>query len=795
MKISLCMIVGNVEDYILRCLESFATVADEICVVRAIGKQEADSTMDKVIEFCCEKRIPHKTANYFNRPEHKDWPHVDDFAAARQQSFDLAEGEYCFWADSDDVLEEQPGIKSETRDPKTEENPKAEIRAALTTAQIIRQCAERGGYAAFVFPYKIFGRGVSVPRERMIAKNAGRWRYPVHECFKFHIEPVQAVEDLRVQVVHMPHLNKSGSSERNLQILKSIPDQDLTPGMLYHLQGELAIAGDTLGAVQTAQRALKSPELGRPERYELFLNLAQLATAPGAKESMLVHAYMADPRRREALALLACHSMDSCKPDVALAYARQMMATVQPKNPDWNDRAAAYGWLGEEVYSQALRLSGLAAEAEFVRKHMLTNAGGARIALIHATRGRPQQAALCRKLWLDLAERPDAVEHIFVMDADDEESIPLRRMHHLVVPGGGGCVAAWNDGCAVTTAPIVVQLSDDWIPCPMWDKLLIERMGDVTQPKVLAISDGVRADDLLCMGICTRAYVELDWFMFHPDFTGVYSDNWFTELAYRRGMVVEARDIAFVHRHPLANQKSENRDPKTEGNPKAENRSGNGAVWDETYARQNAPERYVQGKAVFERLQAGGDWSEIPGFYNYWQLYQHIATQLRDGDTIAELGVWLGRSIIHLAQMLKRQGKRVKILAVDHFHGELNQPAHAAVVKAAGGSLRGAFERNCRAAGVEDMITILDGDTAAMADQVADGSLAFCYVDAAHDYESVKRDLAAWEAKMRKHSIALDLPAGIMAGHDAQHEPVIRAVKERWAETMVMGPVWVRGKL
>jgi len=44
------------------------------------------------------------------------------------------------------------------------------------------------------------------------------------------------------------------------------------------------------------------------------------------------------------------------------------------------------------------------------------------------------------------------------------------------------------------------------------------------------------------------------------------------------------------------------------------------------------------------------------------------------------------------------------------------------------------------------------------ASRVADRSMDFVYIDARHDYESVKEDLAAWCAKVR--------PGGILAGHD-----------------------------
>jgi len=742
-RISLCLIVGNESGYIERCLESFLPVADEVVVVRAVGGLAPDDTLERAAAVCRRHGVGLVTGEYRNRAEHADWPHVDDFAAARQLSFDLASGGWAFWCDADDVLEVEGSL-------------------GRGAGEVARELAGRGDYAAVVMPYRIFGRGISVPRERLVRRDAGRWRYPVHECFAFVVEPLQAVEDNRLVVVHRPALGKRGSCERNLRILRSIPAESLTTGLRYHLQQELGIAGDVAGSVALARELARAPDLGRPERYELFLSLAQLAEDLEVKRQFLHQAYAADPRRREALGLLVGNALDAGRGEEALAYARQMRATAGPGAREWNDRGPVYGWLGEEIYTHALRGAGEWVEAERVRQGMLAAAGGPRVALVHATRGRPQQAAVARKVWLDFAARPDRVEHVFVMDADDAASEPLRRMHHLVLPAGGGCVAAWNAGCALTRAPVLVQLSDDWVPCPMWDDLICARLGDVNLPRVLAVSDGVREDGLLCMAICTRAYWEQDWFLFHPDFTGVWSDNWFTELAYRRGAVVEARDIRFAHEHPV----------KT------------GRPLDETYARQNAPERYAEGEEVYRRLRGGGDWSEVPGFYNFWPLYREVAGRLRDGDVVCEVGVWLGRSVIHLAQMLRRAGKRVRILAVDHFRGEKDQPAHAAVVAAAGGNFRGEFEANLERCGVREMVEILEGESAEMALRVADGSLAFCFIDAAHDYESVSQDLAAWGPKVRE--------GGILAGHDAQHEPVLRAVRERYPGALVLGPVWLR---
>ncbi len=721
--ISLCMIVGNVQEYIERCLQSFKDAMDELCLVRAIGAAEPDDTIRLAEQWARANGKAFKFAEYTNAADHCDWPHVDDFAAARNLSFDLAAGDYLLWCDSDDVLE--PG-----------------------SAEIIRELAARNGYGAYVFSYRIFARGVTVMRARMMSRGSGRWVFPVHEDYRFLIEPVQAVEDHRVVITHLPDFaTKTGSNERNLRILRAIPEKEMTCGLYFHLHGELAAVGDVDESIKVAKKALASPDIGKAEKVEIFLNFAQLAKEPQQKEVFLHAAYQADPTRREALGLLCNNALNHHCNRQALAYARQMMATMPPASPEWNDRTAVYGWVGDDLYAQALRANGFLAEAETVRGKALAAAGGARIALVHATRGRIEQATLARKMALDLAERPDQIEYLFVFDPADQESAEwLSRFHHLRIPGDS--VTAWNAGCFATEAPVIVQMSDDFAFPARWDQLILDRIGDYSKPSVLAVSDGVRKDQLLTMAILTRAYWRLDWFLFHPWFQSVYSDDAFTELAYKRGAVIEARDLVFQHNHPI----------KT------------GQALDATYANQNSPQRYHDGKKLLEYLRTGNDWSHIQGWFNFYSFYDQVARRLKDGDTVCEIGCWLGRSIIFLAQLCSRLGKDVHFIAVDHFKGEAGQPEHQPIVEAHGGSIRGAFEENIRRCGVADKIKILDGDSAEMAREVADGSLSFVYIDAGHEYTDVRKDILAWRPKVKK--------GGILGGHDAIHEPVERAVHE-----------------
>lgn len=68
-----------------------------------------------------------------------------------------------------------------------------------------------------------------------------------------------------------------------------------------------------------------------------------------------------------------------------------------------------------------------------------------------------------------------------------------------------------------------------------------------------------------------------------------------------------------------------------------------------------------------------------------------------------------------------------------------------------------------------------------------DESLDFVFIDAGHDYESVKKDLVSWLPKIKKN--------GVIAGHDYYHEPVKRAVHEIiGSENITQGTCWIHLK-
>ncbi|NDG27945.1 MAG: hypothetical protein EB120_12335, partial [Proteobacteria bacterium] len=210
-----------------------------------------------------------------------------------------------------------------------------------------------------------------------------------------------------------------------------------------------------------------------------------------------------------------------------------------------------------------------------------------RITMVHATRGRPQVAWQRRFQWLCAAQKPLEVEWLFLVDHDD----PIDYTPHQAIRcNPGGIINAWNQGAKLAKAEIIVQMSDDWSPPRHWDASICSLIGSKTSDAVLAVSDGYRTDKLLCMAILNKKRLETQggW-LFHPDYQesdGLYSDNEFTERAYQDGVVIEARDLKFVHENPIYTQKEA----------------------DKQLVNHNKPEFYEKGKEIYEKRKAA-NWS------------------------------------------------------------------------------------------------------------------------------------------------------------------------------------------
>lgn len=565
-KISLCCITGNCEGIICSFIEQFRPLVDEICIVRAIGNQRHDGTLRRALAAGCRvgeycNRSKYSDPKVYNDPEDSlYWPHVDDFGAARNAAWEMASHEWVMWADIDDLIDEA-SIKEFRR----------LVNEAPLEVEMIR-C-----------PYIVPDQGIHENiRERIVRRGKFQWIMPVHESLReIDAHKYEYYETFKAKITHGAKSDRRPSCERNIRILESIPENERAAGTYFYLFSEHYGIGHEKEAVEYAHKFMRHEGAGEVERYEVLLILSTLAKEPAQKAALLHEAHRTSPHRAEALYELCNLELTFGNIERSKAYCRQMRALPKPLLGAWNIRKNFYGWAQAHLETQVARIGSRPAHADAVELNRFRAAGG-KISLLHATRGRPLQATRARLTWLEMAKNPDGIEHIFAIDADDIHSECLKRFKHVVVSGEGGCVEAWNVAAHHANGDILIQLSDDWIPPWNWDEAILARMEPPDGSKVLAVNDGHRKDDLLCMAILTRKRWEQQGkALFHPDFKGVYSDNWFTRQAYKDGVVIQARDLEFSHCHPAFGT--------------AEN--------DETYARQNSDERYAEGKRIFEQLE------------------------------------------------------------------------------------------------------------------------------------------------------------------------------------------------
>jgi hypothetical protein len=426
-----------------------------------------------------------------------------------------------------------------------------------------------------------------------------------------------------------------------------------------------------------------------------------------------------------------------------------MQALTIPREAPWNLRRTYYGQLGIHLHGMALRANNRKEEADAMEQNHFIRSG-AKISLLHATRGRPAKAWRCRMDWLRSANNPDAIEHIFGIDADDASSFMLTTTRHVVSWPNEGPVGAWNAAAMASSGQVLVQLSDDWEPFQGWDTAILEAIGDTSKPAVLAVNDGHRTDHLLCMAILTRPRYKQQGYMFHPEFFSMFSDNWFSHCAFRDGVLIDARDrITFEHAHPAFRK----------------------AEWDETYCRTNDSYFYQTGRGIFKRLMDGVKVSaEIEGWFDFRDVYDHVAKTLPDGGTFMEVGAWKGKSAVYLADRLEDIEKTVKLYTVDTFKGDSDT-----------GEIDVLDEYCSNTVGRNIKFAL--GESAKVGIEWS-GTVDGVFIDAAHDYDNAKADVTAWRDKVK--------PGGFFGGHDVDSPDVQRALADCGIKYQVIGRCWIQ---
>jgi hypothetical protein len=584
-RITLCIILGNEEAVIGRCLKYFLPAVDSVSAVRAVGTATPDKT-EEILRAACEKMgKPLHFAEYKNGllsghdvytglapvvgidgKDPRTWPHIDHFGAARQLAWTNAEvfnPTHLLWCDADDILSEG-------------------------SVEHIRECAE-GEQDCMAWPYKT---PKETPiRERLVKVGISRWSFAIHEQLIFTAEKVERLVSKEAVWIHEPLENKVPNHERNLRILE------------YHLRyigrdlfylSQQHHARKDVRRFNTIAKAAIACEPDPVEAYDLYLNLAQNETDIVKAQEYALKAFQAIPERREALAFLtsACIALNQYQR--AYNFAQLMMRIPVPSLSYWNIQHAWYDWKGMLLYTQCLRLVGKNVEATDFENEIFHKNGGT-FSIIHATLGREKQALAMREIWLNRADNPLAVEYIFGLHEFDNNSRTFLAgiKHSLTQKKGAG--PNLESAAALSTGKILVQAQDDIVPPRHWDTLLLQKIGDrIDKPCFVTVSDGHRTDQIHVTSVMTRAYMDqkgrgdCEGCGFgHPGYFSMYWDTENSYRAYQDGEngnvnLIDGRDLVFFHDHPIFQGK------KIE-------------EMDKTYQIENAPEHYSEGRALFDK--------------------------------------------------------------------------------------------------------------------------------------------------------------------------------------------------
>lgn len=146
---------------------------------------------------------------------------------------------------------------------------------------------------------------------------------------------------------------------------------------------------------------------------------------------------------------------------------------------------------------------------------------------------------------------------------------------------------------------------------------------------------------------------------------------------------------------------------------------------------------------------------DIQGWFTWEAMYKRMVEHAPHNAVFVEVGVFLGKSAIYMAQQIKESGKDIQFVCVDPW----NRDVSGLSVKEAGGSFYPQFVSNAEQCGVwnETLIRPLQC-TSTVAARMFRWPVDFVFIDAEHDYSSVRWDISNWLTKIRA--------GGTIAGHD-----------------------------
>ncbi len=162
----------------------------------------------------------------------------------------------------------------------------------------------------------------------------------------------------------------------------------------------------------------------------------------------------------------------------------------------------------------------------------------------------------------------------------------------------------------------------------------------------------------------------------------------------------------------------------------------------------------------------------IDGWFDFGRFYSKMVSLHGDGSHFVEVGSWKGKSTSYMAVEIANSNKKIKFDCVDTWEGseehkDPTDPFYEPLLLEKDG-LYNLFIENMKP--VEGYYNPVRMESVKAAELYENESLDFVFLDAAHDYDNVKKDIEAWLPKVKK--------GGYLCGHDAKHPPILQVISE-----------------
>lgn len=281
-KLSLCMIVRDNESIIGRCIEGIRPFVDEMIVVDTGSK-------DRTPTICADLG-----AKVFR------FPWIDDFAAARNESLRLANGDWIFWMDSDDTIPAHQGAKLR----------------ALVDGNHDPNCF---GYVMQVHCMGQNQKATTIVDQIKLLRNRDdlRFEFRIHEQILGAIRRAGGLVNFTdIYVEHLGSVlsptRRKEKLERDLRILQlELIDRPDHPFVLFNLGMTFEDAGQYVQAAQFLEKCVKHSDPSEshvPKAYSLLISClshqGECGRAKWVADRAIEH-FPADPELRFRRAVIS----------------------------------------------------------------------------------------------------------------------------------------------------------------------------------------------------------------------------------------------------------------------------------------------------------------------------------------------------------------------------------------------------------------------------------------------------------------------------------------------------------